>query len=167
VFAALLREHGVQYVIDVRSQPYSRHQPQFNREVLSALLHGEGVGYVFMGDLLGGRPADPTCYVDGKVDYVACRAKPWFQSGIERLERALQGGHRLALMCSEARPEQCHRTKLIAIELVERGVTVLHIDEAGSVISHAAAMLRIDGGQMFLMPELNEHAAGSRKRYAS
>jgi len=146
---ALLQRHGVQYVIDVRSTPWSRFKPEFSRETLDARLRSGGLRYVFMGAELGGRPDDPTCYdEDGRVDYLACRERRSFQQGIERLLRASESGHRVAIMCSEGRPEDCHRAKLVASVLCERGVEVQHIDECNELRSHDEILARLHRGQL-------------------
>ena len=134
----LLQRHGVEYVGDVRSVPFSRRRPDFSREPLERLLRAAGLRYVFLGETLGGHPDDPACYdADGHVDYDLCRTAPSFLAGIERVETAYREGHRLALLCSEARPTDCHRSKLLAEMLVERGSAVdaqaLHDREAGAV----------------------------------
>jgi uncharacterized protein (DUF488 family) len=98
------------------------------------------------------------------VDYGRCRLRPAFIDGLESLEAGWEAGHRIVLMCSEGKPEECHRTKLIAEELVVLGVPVAHIDEHGRRRSHAAVMDLITDGQTTLF---GEHAASatSRKKY--
>lgn len=146
---ALLKRYGVEYVGDVRSVPYSQRRPAFSREPLESLLRSAGLRYVFLGETLGGRPDDPGCYdADGHVDYDRCRTASSFVSGIERVETAYREGHRLALLCSEARPSDCHRSKLLAEMLVERGVPVTHIDEDGNLIEHAEIAARLHGSQL-------------------
>lgn len=151
---ALLDRYGVEYVGDVRSAPYSRRRPEFSREALERLLRTAGLRYVFLGDTLGGRPDDPDCYdADGHVDYDRCRTSPDFAAGIERVETAHRAGHRLALLCSESRPTDCHRSKLLAEMLVERGVSVAHIDEHGQLIEHADIAARLRGPQLSFAAE--------------
>jgi uncharacterized protein (DUF488 family) len=150
----LLQRYGVEYVGDVRSVPYSRRRPEFSREPLERLLRAGGLRYVFLGETLGGRPDDPACYdADGHVDYDLCRIAPSFLAGIERVETAYREGHRLALLCSEARPTDCHRSKLLAEMLVERGVPVTHIDEDGNLIEHAEIAARLHGSQLSFVAE--------------
>jgi uncharacterized protein (DUF488 family) len=129
-------------VADVRSSPYSRYSQAYNREVLQAWLKSAGISYVFLGDELGARSKDPGCYRDGKVQYSRLAATAPFRQGLERVEAgALR--FRLALMCAEKEPLDCHRTILVARELVRRGVAVLHILESGEVESHARTMERL------------------------
>lgn len=165
-FLSLLREHSISYLIDVRSSPYSRMKPEFSREALTERLAGEGVRYVFMGDVLGGRPDDPGCYdAEGRVDYARCRERPWFIEGIERLRTAWEKGLRVALMCSEARPEDCHRTKLVAQGLADARIEVAHIDENGRIITHHEALERLLGGAQIALFEVADLRLTSRKRY--
>ena len=109
-----LRDKGVRFVVDVRSQPYSRYQPEFSKEALDRGLANAELQYLFMGDQLGGRPDDPSCYTEnGNVDYDKCRLRPLFQEGVQRLLTGFERGHSLALLCSEGNPEKCHRSGLI------------------------------------------------------
>lgn len=128
----LLKRYGIEVLVDVRSIPYSRHNPQFNREAFQRLLEAAGIQYVYEGRDLGGRPEDPDCYDDGHVRYDRIATKPWYQAGIDRLiEMALQ--HSVAILCSEEDPLQCHRHNLIAQTLLERGVVVWHIRGDGRI----------------------------------
>jgi uncharacterized protein (DUF488 family) len=139
-FVATLASVGVTHLVDVRTAPYSRFRPEFSRDPLSASLEAGGFRYVFMGRELGGQPG-------GKPDYAQMRLRPAFLKGVARLEAGREAGHRLALMCAEAKPQSCHRTKLIAEELAARGTPVWHIDEHGELRSHAEIMQLVTGGQ--------------------
>lgn len=141
-FLALLRQHEVTAVADVRSSPYSRFNPQFNREPLEAALKHADIAYVFLGRELGGRASDPECYVDGRVQYDRVARTPDFRQGIERVERGARD-QRIALLCAEKEPLDCHRTLLVARALAERGLTVQHIHADGKLESHDAAMDRL------------------------
>jgi uncharacterized protein (DUF488 family) len=158
---ALLRRYGVRYLVDVRSKPYSKHRPEFSREAIDAILKASGITYVFMGDSLGGMPADPSCYTDGKVDYTKIGAREWFHRGIGRLEDGWRGGHGLAIMCAELEPERCHRSKLIGAALEARGIPVGHVDEDGAVLCQSAVLDRLTRGQGVLF----DPGMTSRKRY--
>lgn len=161
----LLRVNDIEYVVDVRSFPFSRHKPQFSREPFANTLASHGLTYVFMGEELGGRPKDSDCYdAQGHVDYGRCRERPVFQEAINRLMSGWEEEHHLALLCSEGKPEECHRTKLVAEVLIEHGVEVEHIDVDGSVVSHAAVMSRIDDPQLSLL-EVGSAASRSRRSY--
>ncbi|MBN1660839.1 MAG: DUF488 domain-containing protein [Anaerolineae bacterium] len=132
VFIALLKQHGIQVVVDVRSSPYSRYVPQANREVLARALKAAGIDYLWWGDRLGGKP-------EGVVaDYHALRAEPSFQGGIAALE-SLAASHATTIMCSEGDHTRCHRHKLITPELVARGLHVLHVQPDGTLVDEGAA----------------------------
>jgi uncharacterized protein (DUF488 family) len=162
---ALLTQHGVEYVIDVRSTPWSRYRPEFSQDQLASSLRAHGIRYLFMGSELGGRPDDPTCYDgEGRVDYRACERRPAFREGTARLQGAWQAGHSLALMCSEGRPEDCHRTKLVASALIGVGVEVNHIDERGTLRPHDEVLDRLRGPQTTLLED-SGLIAKSRGRY--
>ena len=126
-FSALLNEHGVQVVVDVRTNPTSRRAPFATRRRLEGLLEEQGVRYVYMGDSLGGKPADPTCYdADGNPDYATIGARPHFLRGIETLVE-LAEHTRVAVMCAEEDPGKCHRTLLLGPALADHGVELVHI----------------------------------------
>lgn len=143
-FDALLAKHGINVLVDVRSAPYSRFVADFNKPALEQGLRLAGVKYLFLGRELGARPADATLYRNGQVQFDLLAATPLFQRGIERV---LTGSrqYRIALMCAERDPLQCHRTLLVARTLVTRGATVEHILFTGQLESHAAAMERLLG----------------------
>ena len=142
-FLGLLRKHCIDEVMDVRSSPSSRYSPHFNYEILSAALEEAGIGYVFLGGELGGRPVDRSCYDEqGRVRYDRLANSDLFDDGIRRVVRAADE-RRVAVMCSEKEPLDCHRTLLIAKVLEERGVTVEHILANGSVEGHDATMNRL------------------------
>lgn len=155
-----LRRAEVQFLIDVRSVPYSRFQPEFGRESLQRSL-GPSVRYVFMGDLLGGRPDDDSCYTDGRVDYTKTRTKDFFKRGLERLRSAHEQGFAVCMLCSEAQPSQCHRTKMVGQALADEGIEVLHILRDGKLRSQPEVMRELTSGQDGLFAE----ALMSRKAY--
>jgi uncharacterized protein (DUF488 family) len=138
----LLAQHGVTAVADVRSQPYSRFNPQFNREDLARALKDAGLGYVFLGQELGARSGDPACYREGRAQYALMAATAIFERGIERL-LGLAENSCVAILCAEKEPLVCHRTILIGRYLHERGVHVRHILEDGSVEAHEALVQRL------------------------
>ena len=141
-FVALLQRHGVTTLADVRSAPYSRFNPQFNRKALEGSLETIGIEYVFLGRALGGRPDDPSCYEDGRVRYDRLARTPLFREGLEQVAEGA-GRQRIALMCAEKEPLDCHRTILVGRSLVERGVTVAHILADGSLEPHDKTMDRL------------------------
>ncbi len=133
-FTELLRRYGVAQLADVRSQPYSRWTPQFNREELAESLREAGIVYWGMGDTLGGRPADHQFYNPGeeRPDYARLSQSEAYQAGIVRLLELAQSAQ-TAVMCSEGDHRQCHRHLLVAQTLLDRGVRVLHIQPDGTV----------------------------------
>jgi uncharacterized protein (DUF488 family) len=139
----LLEAADVNAVADVRSHPYSRRLPQFNRPDLEAGLRSHGIVYVFLGDLLGGRPAQPDLYDDtGRVDYWRVRAEEFFRHGLDRLTRA-QEKYKVAMLCAEEDPLDCHRGLMIAPALVERGLAPIHLRGDGSRETNAAMEERL------------------------
>jgi uncharacterized protein (DUF488 family) len=130
---ALLGQHHIQTLCDVRSAPYSRYNPQFNREMLAATLQAAGITYRFMGDTLGGKPTDSALRTEDGVlpDYQKIAESPEFQRAIGQL---IDLGQRAptAFMCGEADYHGCHRHRLIAPALIKRGVLVWHILPDGS-----------------------------------
>lgn len=142
-FRALLQRGGVAAVADVRSAPYSRYAPQFNRDALKEDLAKAGLAYLFLGGELGGRPPDRSCYdPSGRVCYDRVAAADFFADGLRRIIRQADDC-RLALMCTEKEPLECHRALLVARALTERGVAVKHIHANGDLECHAAAMNRL------------------------
>ncbi len=140
-FLELLRRHGVEMLVDVRTAPYSRYCPQFNRAALQRALEAAGLCYHYDGEALGGKPADENLRrEDGTPDYDKIAGSAVYQDGLERLE-ALAAAQRVAIMCSEADPDRCHREKLIARSLRARGVKVTHIRPDGSAAPIAQATL--------------------------
>ena len=164
-FIAALRRYGIAYLLDVRSRPYSRYKPDFSRERLEEHMRQAGIRYVYLGDALGGLPADRSCYnAEGKVDYAKVNEREFYQAGIERLARAQAQGLAVAVMCSEGKPEMCHRSKLIGKTLAARGLPVAHIDENDALIGQEDVLLRLTAGQPSLFGD-DLLPASSRKRY--
>jgi uncharacterized protein (DUF488 family) len=140
---ALLQAYGVDLVADVRSMPYSRFNPQYNRARLEQTLAAAGIGYLFMGQEFGARSPDPACYDrEGRVSYRKLAATTAFHAGIERLQ-ALSREHCIALMCAERDPLDCHRTILVARALESCGVAIRHILADGSCEEHAECLQRL------------------------
>lgn len=133
----LLRQHGIQVVADTRSAPYSRYSPQFDREALRELLAAAGVKYLYLGDAVGGRPRDQSCYdAEGRVLYGRVAELPEFREAVERLQRGADE-FRVALLCSEEDPAHCHRRLLISRVLMGEGAEIRHIRGDGTLESDA------------------------------
>ena len=128
-FLQLLSDNEIQVVVDVRSAPYSRYVPQFNKKEIEEAITDAGLQYIFMGDVIGGKPSDPQYLnANGKVMYDKLAATPAFQQGLDRLTKGLDDGWSIALMCAEEDPLKCHRHLLIANELeLQRHIPVWHI----------------------------------------
>jgi uncharacterized protein (DUF488 family) len=132
---ALLRGERIDVLADVRSQPYSRYNPQFRRENLKTALEQAGLGYVFLGAELGGRPPEPEFHdASGHVRYDLVRQTKRFRGGLNRLLTGA-ASYRVAIMCSEEDPARCHRRRLITPALVAAGVEVRHIRGDGRVVA--------------------------------
>lgn len=153
-FIDLLKKHGITAVADVRSKPYSRMNPQFNREDLKKRLRDARIKYVFLGRELGARSEDQSCYCNGQVQYDLLAKTDLFKEGIERVREG-SVDYRIALMCAEKEPLDCHRTILVARELADEGVQVVHILYSGQAEKHEDAigrligMMRIPNADMF------------------
>jgi uncharacterized protein (DUF488 family) len=143
IFVTLLTQHGIEMVADVRSRPYSRFHPQFSRNRLQAELKKCGIEYLFLGEELGARPRDPACYdADGRVSYARIAAGEPFRYGLDRMIAASRT-QRVAMMCAEREPLDCHRTLLIARELVLQKIPVVHILADGKGEPHTDTMQRL------------------------
>lgn len=141
-FLALLAQHGIEAVADVRSAPYSKMYPQFSREALARALADAGVHYMFLGRELGARTNDPACYVDGKVSYARLARTAPFQRGLAQVKQE-SAERRVALMCAEKDPLTCHRAILVGRELAAQGAEVRHILAGGAVEPQADAERRL------------------------
>ncbi len=156
-FIRLLDDNGIMTLVDVRSMPYSRYHPQFNKENLENVLREHDIQYVYAGKYLGGRPNDPACYKSRRlpdenvdylheVDYPEVMKRPWFIKGIARLLE-LADEQTTAILCSEENPAQCHRHHLIAKYLIAHhpDVSVKHIRGDGAVYGAASVTDTVDG----------------------
>jgi len=133
-----LRTYDIQTLVDVRSRPFARHTPHFNKDQIEALATRAGLRYVYLGRELGGMPDDPNLYdQQGYVLYNRIAAQPSFEKGIRQVMADLRQGSRLALTCAEDDPRHCHRRLLLGRVLRERGVGVAHILATGSLISES------------------------------
>lgn len=138
---ALLRQHGVSLLVDVRSAPFSRLWPQFNQKALQDSLRDAGIGYLFLGKELGGRPDDDKLRSpNGAPNYDAMAKMPWYKRGLAQLIR-VGGQQPTAILCSEADPHHCHRYKLVTPTLEGQGVTVRHILSDGTLLEDVQGRL--------------------------
>lgn len=133
-FLSLLQRHEITMLVDVRSHPYSRRMPHFNRDRLTRSLAEVGMDYLFLGPELGARREESECYLGNRADYDRIAATPAFQEGLRRV-RFGAGNGRVALMCAEKEPLDCHRTILVCRHL--RGeLSIEHIHADGSLERH-------------------------------
>ena len=141
---ALLKQYGIDVLVDVRSSPYSQYSTQFNRDDLELSLKDAGIEYKFAGEYLGGRPKDPSCYKNGQipdrnadflhlVDYPVLMTKSWFIRGLNRLIQIAQT-QKVVIMCSEEDPAMCHRHHLIGKALMQKGIIIRHIRSDGNMV---------------------------------
>ena len=167
-FVALLRNADVAVVVDVRSVPFSRRFPWFSGKALAARLTREGVSYIALGDVLGGRPRDPKLYCEGIADYEAMAARPEFRAGLDRVVDEM-GRQRVCLMCAEREPLDCHRCLLVSRALVKRGLAPGHILADGTIEPHAATekrLLDLVGGEADLFRDPSIRLAEAYQRRA-
>ena len=141
-FISLLQRHGITAVADVRSHPYSRYLPHFNKSELQAALENAGIEYRFLGQELGARPNEPSCYIDGKALYEKIAATQLFEQGIKRLLKGAEN-YRVALMCAERDPITCHRAILVCPHLRSFDLNINHILTDGNLESHEALEERL------------------------
>jgi len=164
-FADLLKRHRIELLVDTRSRPYSKHAPHFNVRGIEAILSRDGIGYLFLGRELGGRPEEEKYYdTEGRVDYALVGRSQPFLDGISRLEQEIRTST-VVLLCSEEDPTLCHRRLLVGRALEERGVSLRHIRGDGSIRIEGET----DGGQpvLFLETEVSPRKSirsVSRKR---
>jgi uncharacterized protein (DUF488 family) len=159
-FLELLKSNHVDVVVDIRSNPYSKFAPQFNKEDFKKAILSIGIKYLFLGGELGGKPKDPVFYdAEGFVLYSRIAESPPFLEGIERLMNGIKN-YRVALMCSEENPAHCHRRLLVGKVLQEKGVQIQHIRADGRLqtehqVAQEADQIRKDDGQekLFNFPE--------------
>lgn len=141
-FLGALRAHKITAIADVRSQPYSRMYPHFDREALAESLKAQGIAYVFLGKELGARSQDSACYENGQVQFGRLAQTAAFREGLERVRQGMEQ-YRVALLCAEREPLACHRTILVARQLWLRGVKIRHILDETKVEEHEQTTERL------------------------
>jgi uncharacterized protein (DUF488 family) len=165
-FIKELKNFEIQFLLDIRSKPFSKWNPQFNQNELKFKLEANGIKYVFVGDTLGGLPVDRSCYdYNGKVVYDLIKEKNFFKEGLERLTTAYEKQIKLAIMCSESKPEECHRSKLIGQELLKKNISLKHIVSDKLVKSQEMVMAELTKGKGTVDLFGNEIDFTSRKSY--
>ncbi|MDD7234905.1 MAG: DUF488 domain-containing protein [Bacteroidales bacterium] len=165
-FVNELKSFDIQYLIDIRSKPYSKWNPDFSQNPLQMNLKKANIVYVYMGDVLGGLPSDRSCYTDNHVDYDKLSQKQFFKDGLNRIVTANSKKIRVAIMCSEADPAMCHRSKLIGQELFKLGIHINHIIAENKSLSQEEVMLMVTGGDGLVDLFGQVRSFNSRKEYA-
>lgn len=141
-FIGLLKKHEIEIVADVRSSPFSRFNPQFNKESIALALRKHAIKYAFFGKELGARAEDPSCYINGRVQYSRLAERSDFKQAINRLLNGSKD-HKIALMCAEKEPLECHRAILVAEALSKAGCEVQHILHEGLLEKHKSSLERL------------------------
>ena len=140
-FVGMLKQKSIEVVCDVRSHPYSKYNPQYNKETIAGELKDNNIRYIFLGKELGARNDNPDCYANDKVQFQKLIHEPLFQQGLDRLRQGMRK-YSIALMCAEKDPLTCHRTILVTRQL-RREVVVSHILADGGIESNAEAEKRL------------------------
>lgn len=164
-FLELLSIHNINALADVRSAPYSRYLPHFNKQALQSYLPKAEIRYVFLGAELGARPADSSCYVEGRALYEKIAVLDSFQQGLKRIIKGVQN-HRIALMCAEKDPITCHRAILVCRHLLSFNLEIAHIHSNGELEYHENLEERLlqihdlqdkqENGQLSLFPTVSQ-----------
>ena len=135
LFLNLLRNSGINVVVDIRSVPSSRVVPHFDQEPLENSLKVDGFKYLYFGEALGGKPKNKDYYdSDGHVLYGLIAESPHFIQSVDRILKGIQD-YRIVLLCGEENPIHCHRRLLVGRSLLEKGVNLKHIRGDGRVQS--------------------------------
>lgn len=135
-FIRIIKSHGITAVADVRSSPYSKFKPEFNKKEFQKELKKSDLTYVFLGQELGARVDMPDCYVNNKVDFKLVAQHAFFLNGITRIRTGMEK-YNIVLMCAEKDPITCHRTILICRALRAFKIEILHILENGQIERHS------------------------------
>ena len=165
-FVSELHSYDIQFLIDIRSKPYSKFSQHFSQQPLKVLVEKEHIRYVYMGKELGGLPThDYTCFTsDGKVDYDKLKEKDFFKEGLLRLLKAYSQGLKICIMCSESDPKECHRSKLIGEELKSFGITLQHIVGISKIKTQNQVISELTKG-FGLVNLFGEESLTSKKAY--
>jgi uncharacterized protein (DUF488 family) len=138
-FLSLIKDHQLDCILDIRSQPYSKYAPQYSKNDIASFLKEKDVLYAFLGRELGARREEPEVRSpEGKVDFEKVHISPLFLAGIDRLMGFLAQPKKVGLMCAEADPFKCHRFILVARYLELKGYSVSHILKDSCVVSNAS-----------------------------
>lgn len=143
-FVSILKRHGINHLLDVRSTPYSQFATNYNRENIREVLKNAGIQYTFMGTYFGARPDDEELYTrEGYLNFEKARKTDRFKMGVENIIRGIQAGNIISLMCTEKDPIACHRAIMVARTFYECGIEVQHIMADGTLQSHEILQQRL------------------------
>lgn len=146
-FLSELKAFNIEYLLDVRSKAFSKRNPHFSRPALNLELKKNNITYVYVGDTLGGLPLKKEFYnAEGKVLYELIKEQAFFKAGLERIVKANDKRVNIALMCSESKPGECHRSKLIGQELLKRNISINHIISSKETKNQEMVILELTKG---------------------
>lgn len=135
-FVSILHQYGITIIVDIRSKPYSRFQPAYNKTAFQNHLSSVGIGYLYKGDDLGGKPSNELLYTNGKLNYSLVESTKQYRNALIEIVTMTSVGERVCLICAELDENTCHRKNLVGASLNKMGVTVLHIDRFGGLKPH-------------------------------
>jgi uncharacterized protein (DUF488 family) len=142
-FIKLVKLHNVNCVCDVRSSPFSKFVPHFNKDNFKRELNNVGIQYIEMGKEFGARRIEANLLTNGIVDFDKVAKDKTFQSGIERVMKGLKKDYVMTFICAEKDPIDCHRNILVAKNLQDHGIKVLHILFDGSIEDNSRTEQRL------------------------
>jgi uncharacterized protein (DUF488 family) len=134
-FIHLLKKYEIEILIDIRTSPFSRFNPDYRIQKFEVHLIKNEIRYLFLGKELGGKPTDLSCYINQQIDYDSIKTKQFFRDGIEEVKALYAAGFRVAMMCAEQSPLDCHRKWLVGDYLESTGLPVCHIDKTGDILN--------------------------------
>lgn len=157
-FIKVLKENKINAIADVRSSPHSKYKPEFDKDLIKSTLKRNGIFYVFLGEELGARTKDNSCYIDGRADHALISKTILFKNGLNRILKGLKQ-YTIALMCSEVDPIKCHRNILICRHLKKLNISIFHLMNNGEKEENCKTEMRLlkeyalDGNDMFINNE--------------
>lgn len=127
-FVNMLKTHDINYVLDVRSVPYSKYAINYNREHIKKILNEHDIEYAFMGDFFGARPKNLSLYQpNGYLNFERVENSQAFKIGFQNVKKGIDQGYRIAFMCTEKDPIDCHRAILVSYAFYKSGYSINHI----------------------------------------
>ncbi|MCI5739678.1 MAG: DUF488 domain-containing protein [Ruminococcus sp.] len=143
-FVATLKSRNVSLVVDVRSSPFSKYFPEYNKDALEICLKTQGIYYRNYANEFGARQSDQKYYCKaGYLDFEVFSKSAPFLQGIKKLCNSMEQNYTFALMCAEKDPICCHRAILVARAFFERGYNVVHLLTNGNTITQKEINTRL------------------------